>query len=382
MRTIKFILLLAGLFVFLGVPVLAQEATPAPDAPAQQTPNEQGPSMIRIANFLTDAGVIDVYVDGQLAIADVNSNTVSGWFEMPSDDASIAIAPAGTTFDEAFLGPFDVTASRPVTIAVTGSGDAQNFDWMILRESASRPQGPTGPNQQGNVQISLVNSFEDLGSVNVQMTLVQPFVGNAGDQGQPGQNDNQDVQTFDAGSFFDLGPSSFGDDTSFFNVPAGLYNISLVPTPTFATGSDVGTNDNQANANANDNLSSVGMNDNQAANDNQGSPVSPSFSFQDQRLNVTANWPSFSNVALNANSDYLFAITQTPDGLPWLIIQPGDPSNMVIAQPQAGFTNQIGLDNTNDNLSITGANDTQTNVGTNDNQSTGGSSDQTGPTYP
>jgi hypothetical protein len=316
--------------------------------------------MIRIANFLTNAGVIDVYVDGQLAIADVNPNAVSDWFQMPSGNGSISITPADTSLDEAFLGPFNVDSGRPVTIAITGSGDAQNFDWTALRESITFQEDQAGANQLGNVRITLVNSSEGLGDANVQMTLVQPFVGNAdaqAQQGQTNQSGTEGVQTFGAGSFFDLGPATFGADSSFFNVPAGLYNIQLVPTTGFGIRPAADTSDQQMSQST------------------SGNQVAQIFGSPDPRLNLAANWPSFSNVALNANSSYLFAVTQNNDGLPWLVIQSSNVTGPVNAQGQVSFANQA-------NQASTTTTNSPSDAGTTGTQGTQDSSGQTGTTYP
>lgn len=320
MRIVRFVLLLAGLLALLVVPALAQDATPAPGQQAQtesetetqpQVQIPAGPGFVRFANFLTEAGVIDVYVDGQQAAADVNPNGFTPWLELPSGSHSITIVPAGTPLEQAIIGPFEVIAggSSRMTIAATGSGDTGVFDWMAIREDVAQDVD-TGA--LDNARIRLLNTLEDVPAVNVELTLVQPF-DVPGDAGQP-----------DSGTLFTLGPASFGDAPTSFEVLPGLYNITVTPVQPAVTDT-------------------------------------PAFSFLTvPRPSRFADWPSFSNVALTADTNYLFAIVGAEDS-PWLAIQTSDVSNPVSAttsnaQPQT------------------------TNTGTS--QSSQGSSGQSGPTYP
>jgi hypothetical protein len=335
MRIVKFVLLLAGLLALLVVPALAQDATSTPvpgqqaqtpatpeASPAAQTEADTqtqvqipaGPGFVRFANFLTEAGVIDVYVDGQQAAADVNPNGFTPWLELPSGSHSVTIVPAGTPLEQAIIGPFDVIAggNSRMTIAATGSGDTGVFDWMIIPEDVA--QG-VSTDVLDNARIRLLNTLEEVPALNVELTLVQPF------------DTPSDASQFDAGTLFTLGPASFGDGPTSFEVLPGLYNITVTPAQTGVTATLP--------------FSIPGM----------------------LTARNRADWPSFSNVALTADTNYLFAIVGAEDS-PWLAIQTSDLGSPVSApslnaQPQT--TN------------------TDTGQGS---QGTQGSSGQSGPTYP
>jgi hypothetical protein len=326
MRTVRWIVLLAGLLVFLGVPVLAQDATPAP-APDQQVQTDTqdqtqsqvqippGPGFVRFANFLTQAGVIDVYVDGQLAAADVNPNVFTPWLELPSGSHSVTMVPAGTPMEQAIIGPFDVIAGRNarMTIAATGSGDTRVFDWIMIPEDAA--QG-TDTDVLDNAHIRLLNTLEDVPAVNVELTLVRPFSAPA------------DTSQVDSGTLFTLGPATFGDTPTSFEVLPGLYNITVTPTTSIVQ-TDVTT------------IPGLGF-----------LPATRPSSF--------ADWPSFSNVALSADTNYLFAVVGAADS-PWLAIQPSD-----VTSPISAPTSNVQAQTT-------------TNTGANGSQ---GNSEQSGTTYP
>jgi hypothetical protein len=80
-------------------------------------------------------------------------------------------------------------------------------------------------------------------------------------------------------------------------------------------------------------------------------------------------------VAVNANTSYLFAITQGAEGLPWLVIQPSNLDNFVTVQGPVNFANQ-GVEGS------TSTNSNQAGTDTSGNPGTQGSSGQSAPTYP
>jgi hypothetical protein len=284
--------LLVGLFALLVVPALAQDASPTPDNGQQaqttatpdtqqqaQTQPQRGNALVRAAHLISDAGVVDVYIDGQLAIQDVNPNDFSSWLELPAGRASVAIVPAGETFDDAIIGPFDVTlpANSQITIATTGSVASGQFDWSIIRENLTG-QGQTSPggvDVQDNARITLLNSVEDAPPVNLELFLVEPVATDTPDQNNQGRDSE-----FGAGSMFDLGSVDFADAGQTFTVPAGIYNVSVIP-----------------------------MDDRDDALAQTGST----------RSDLLANWPSFSNITLDPNTSYVFAVVGTPDN-PFLVI--------------------------------------------------------------
>jgi hypothetical protein len=291
MRNVRVMFLLVGLFALLVVPALAQDASPTPDNGQQaqttatpdtqqqaQTQTQRGNALVRAAHLISDAGVVDVYIDGQLAIQDVNPNDFSSWLELPAGRASVAIVPAGETFDDAIIGPFDVTlpANSQITIAATGSVASGQFDWSIIRENLTG-QGQTstgGVDVQDNARITLLNSVEDAPPVNLELFLVEPVATDS-------QSNQRSDSEFGAGSMFDLGSVDFADAGQTFTVPAGIYNVSVTPAD--------------------------------SSEDSQ-----PQFGTP-QRDDLLTNWPSLANVSLDPNTSYVFAVVGTPDD-PFLVI--------------------------------------------------------------
>jgi hypothetical protein len=259
----KVIVFLLGLGL-LALPVLAQDtpATPVPGSTLQATEIPQtGTAFIRAAHLIADAGVVDVYVNGQLAFADVNPNAVSDWLQIPSGTVSIAFVPAGASFSDVFLGPFDVTlnGNSRTTIAASGSVDAGTVSPLIINESALANTQTSNVTQPGNTRINILDALSETPPVNIELFLVRP-----NRIGLPLSQLNLAARP---GATFTIQPDTTQGDVTSLSVPPGVYNIRMV---------DAGTEDSLL---------------------------------------------SFSNVALNANTSYLFAVTDTMDG-PWLVIQP------------------------------------------------------------
>jgi hypothetical protein len=264
------ILLLLGLGL-LALPVLAQDtpATPVPGSNLQAT-EVPGPAFIRAAHLMPDAGVFDVYVNGELAFMDVNPQAVSDWLELPSGTVSIAFVPAGASFSDVFLGPFDVTldAHSRTTIAASGSVDAATLSPLIINETALANE-PGSVTQSGNSQINILDALSETPPVSIELFLVRPTR-----FGLPLGQRNLAARP---GATFTIEPDTTNGEVTSLSVPPGLYNIDIV---------DAGTE---------------------------------------------GNLRSFSNVALSANTSYLFAVTDTPEG-PWLVIQPSGLSESLTTQ--------------------------------------------------
>jgi len=290
MNNVRVMFLLVGLFALLVVPALAQDASPTPDQQAQTTaaPDTAGNALFRAAHLISDAGVVDVYVNGQLAIADVNPNNFSGWLELPAGPASVAIVPAGEALDEAILGPFEVTlpANSQITIATTGSVASGQFDWTIIRENLTG-RGQTssgGVDAQNSAQITLLNSIEDAPPVNLELFLVEPVRDTL-----PGRGSE-----FGAGALFDFGAVGFADPGETFSVPAGIYNVAVIPS--------------------------------------SDASVDPLIT----RSNLLTDWPNFANIELDPETSYVFAVVGTPDD-PFLVIHANDFDNPMTLDMQANM---------------------------------------------
>ncbi len=302
MRNVKGMFLLVGLLALLVVPTLAQDTSPTPD---QQAQPQRGNALFRAAHLIADAGVVDVYINGLLALEDVNPNGFSGWLELPAGRMSVVFVPADDPFENAILGPVDVTlpANSQITIAATGSVESGLFDWTMIRENLTgRGQtSPGGVDVQNNARITLLNSIQGAPPVNLELFLVDPVTDNV-----PGQSSLGRGSQFGAGSLFDFGAVGFAEEGETFTVPAGIYNVTVIPEdePSAGIAPSRGTG--------------------QAAR---------------TQSNLLTNWPSFDNIALDPNTSYVFAVVGTPDD-PFLVIHADNFDNTMMLDTQANTGTQ------------------------------------------
>lgn len=92
---------------------------------------------LQVLHFSPDAPNVDVYVDGELAIADLAFGENSGYVTLPAGSYEIAVAPTGTSINEAVLGPatFTFNAGQFVNIAAIGSVEAGTLTVTVFNQA-------------------------------------------------------------------------------------------------------------------------------------------------------------------------------------------------------------------------------------------------------
>ena len=166
-----------------------------PAAPMEATETTFG--YLRVAHFSPDTPAVEVYVNGELSgIQALNFGDVSGWVELPAGQYELAVAPADTSYADAAIGPlaYDLQAGTWNTIAAVGSLDAGTLTVQVVQEDYSAIA-------EGNARVTILHAIEDAPAVDVL----------AG--GEP-------VVT----------ALAFGDDAATLDVPAGTYNLQVVPS--------------------------------------------------------------------------------------------------------------------------------------------------------
>jgi len=122
------------------------------------------PAHVRVAHLSPDSGNVDVYVNNALTLVDLPFSAVSEWLTLPAGATSIAIAPAGTSVDDAVIGPLDLTLAINswVTVAAVGSSTAETptLTAQIVPEDSSEIA-------EGNARVTFMNAIEGGSAVNV-----------------------------------------------------------------------------------------------------------------------------------------------------------------------------------------------------------------------
>lgn len=157
---------------------------------------------IRVAHFSPDTPNVDVYVNGEVAIADLAFPTVTDFMTLPAGSYEIAVAPAGTSLEEAAIGPatFDLPADAYLTVAAIGSLEAGTLAPAIIPADFSEIA-------EGNARVLVFHGIEDAPAVDVLAngSVLIPALAFPGSEG-----DNDGI--------FEL------------EVPAGTYDLAVVPS--------------------------------------------------------------------------------------------------------------------------------------------------------
>ncbi len=157
---------------------------------------------IRVAHFSPDTPGVDIYVDGEVAIENLEFPTVTDWIELPAGTYNLAVAPAGTSVDDAAIGPadFDLPADAWITVAAVGSLSDGTLAPAVLIEDYSTIEA-------GNARVAVFHGIEDAPAVDVWANG-EVLISRLAFPGSQGSNDGMFI----------------------VDVPAGTYDLQVVPT--------------------------------------------------------------------------------------------------------------------------------------------------------
>ncbi|MEF8807569.1 DUF4397 domain-containing protein [Natronomonas sp.] len=114
---------------------------------------------LRVAHASPDAPNVDIYVDGMAVIKDLPFGEVTGYLEVPADEYTIAVKPAGG--DKAVFGPVDVVLeAEDYTAVALGELDDESFTVSLLEDT-------NGANLDGEARVRAVHASPDAGPVDV-----------------------------------------------------------------------------------------------------------------------------------------------------------------------------------------------------------------------
>jgi transforming growth factor-beta-induced protein len=158
---------------------------------------------IRVAHFSPDTPAVDVYVNGELsAVQGLEFPNVTEWIELPAGTYNLAVSPAGTSLEDAAIGPadFDLPANAWITVAAVGSPANGTLTAAPVIEDYS-------PIPDGSARVTVFHGIEDAPAVDV-------LAGGAAVVSQlafPGALDGSNDGAFT------------------LDVPAGSYDLQVVP---------------------------------------------------------------------------------------------------------------------------------------------------------
>lgn len=182
MRRLLTLIGIFSLLILSAVPIMAQDS---------------GDAHLRVAHLSTNAGAVDVYVNGDAALENVDFGVVSDWMLVPPGTYSIAVAPAGTSIDDAVLGPLDVTAEANswYTIAAIGLVDSEftPLTAQVIEEDYSDIA-------LGQTRVTIFHAIPNAAPVSV-VAGDNVLVAGLAFPGTQGDNDGATTLDFDAGTY-------------------------------------------------------------------------------------------------------------------------------------------------------------------------------------
>jgi hypothetical protein len=119
-------------------------------------------AQVRVAHFSPDAPAVDVYVDGEVVVEELEYPAVTSFLELEPGVYSVAVAPAGTSEDDAVIGPLNVQVEEQSvqTIAAVGSVDAGTLTATVILEDSDEIT-------EGSARVTFIHAVENAPGVDV-----------------------------------------------------------------------------------------------------------------------------------------------------------------------------------------------------------------------
>ncbi|MEM9952412.1 MAG: DUF4397 domain-containing protein [Chloroflexota bacterium] len=154
---------------------------------------------VRVAHFSPDTPAVEVYLNGEFSgIQALNFGDISGWVELPAGTYSVAVAPAGTSVEQAAIGPVDLTLTPGGWFTVNAIGSLGSG--TLTASVASEPYRILDTDE---ASVTVFHGIEDAPAVDVILTDGTVLVSGL----------------------------TFGNSTN-ITVPAGVYDLAVVPSGT------------------------------------------------------------------------------------------------------------------------------------------------------
>jgi len=150
---------------------------------------------LRVAHFSADAPAVDVYVNGEVAIEALEFPNVTEWLEIEEGNYDIAVAPAGTSLDDAVIGPatFNLVAGTWVTVSAVGSVEAGTLAPNVLIEDYSEIP------EDGFARLSAFHAIAGAPAVDIVANGIT-LINNLAYPGTQGANDGFFIRDIPVGS--------------------------------------------------------------------------------------------------------------------------------------------------------------------------------------
>lgn len=148
----------ARMFAILMAVVLLLSAALVPNAAAQDDM-----AQVRVIHASPDAPAVDVYVNGEVvdALTGVPFFTASDFLSLPAGDQQVAVAPAGTSVDDAVISA-TVTLESGVAYSIAAVGLLENIQAQVYQENLA-------PTAAGEARVYVYHFSPDAPAVDIRL---------------------------------------------------------------------------------------------------------------------------------------------------------------------------------------------------------------------
>jgi Domain of unknown function (DUF4397) len=152
-----------------------------------------GSAKVRVIHASPDAPAVDVYVNGNRALSNVAFFTASDYLDLPAGTYQIQVTPAGAPVAQAVIdAEATIAAGRAYTIAATGAVAA--IQPTIIEDDLSAPAS-------GQAKVRVYHFSPDAPAVDVKLAAGDTLISSL----------------------------AFPDTSDYLEVPAGSYDLQVVP---------------------------------------------------------------------------------------------------------------------------------------------------------
>lgn len=207
-------LTLLGLAALIALTVIAgsgraaaQDATPAMTDMGVCTTalgiGQEGDACVNIIHASPDAPAVDVYVNGEVALENVEFTQFSGWLALPAGDYHVQVTATGDMPENAVIDTeLTIEAGNAYHVAAVGTLDS--ISAAVIQADLSELQGDTA-------RVQVIHASPDAPAVDVAVAGGDVLVENL----------------------------AFGAASGYLEVPAGAYDLEVRPTGTMDVALDL-----------------------------------------------------------------------------------------------------------------------------------------------
>lgn len=137
-------------------------------SPQSSVKAQEGTVLLRVVHASPDAPAVDIYLNGEAALLDVPFFTATGYIELPAGSYAVAIAPAGTSLDDAVL-TADVSLMAGMAYTAAAAGALADLELLAFEDDLS-------PTAEGEARVAVYHLSPDAPAVDVKLADGTPLL--------------------------------------------------------------------------------------------------------------------------------------------------------------------------------------------------------------